>query len=127
MSRPRIEIDSAAVERLASQGLSQNEICASLGISPDTLMRRKRDSATLAEAFGKGREKARAVISSRLFELAAGGNVSAIRWWETTRCGLSDRVQSEVSVSQTLEDLVAGLSASHDTKQEKVNHEHGNS
>ena len=109
MSRSRIPIDLDRVQELAGQGLSQAEICVSLGISEDTLGRRKRDSAGFAEALRTGRSKASAVISNKLFELAAAGNVAAIRWWETTRIGLSDRVRSEVTVRQTFEDFVASL------------------
>ena len=111
MSRQRIQIDLNRVEELAAQGLSQAEICATLGISDDTLTRRKRDSADFAEALKKGKSKATATISNKLFELAKGGNVSAIVWWEKTRAGFSDRMKSEVTVRQTFEDFVAAFTA----------------
>lgn len=129
MSRARIQIDLAQVEELAAQGLSQAEICVSLGISEDTLGRRKKDSADFAEALRVGKSKASTVISNKLFELAAAGNIAAIRWWETTRMGLSDKMRSEVTVKQTFEDLVASLASNHNdessanTKAEKEDHE----
>jgi len=112
MSRQRIEIDANRVEDLAAQGLSQAEICATLGFSEDTLTRRKRDSAVFADALKRGKAKAAATISNKLFELAKGGNVSAIVWWEKTRLGLSDRMKSEVTVRQTFEDFVAAFAPS---------------
>lgn len=96
MSRQRIQIDLNRVEELAAQGLSQAEICATLGISEDTLTRRKRDSAGFAEVLKKGKAKAAATISNKLFELAKGGNLSAIIWWEKTRMEYTDRVRSEL-------------------------------
>jgi sirohydrochlorin ferrochelatase len=126
--RPKIQIDLNRVEELAAQGLSQAEICVSLNISEDTLGRRKKDSADFAEALRRGKTKAATVVSSKLFEMAAAGNVAAIRWWETTRMGLSDRMKSEVSVQQTFEDLVASLASKEpkspaNTKAEKETHE----
>jgi transcriptional regulator with XRE-family HTH domain len=96
MSRQRIQIDLNRVEELAAQGLSQAEICATLGISEDTLTRRKRDSADFAEALKRGKAKAAATVSNKLFKLAKAGNLSAIIWWEKTRQGYFDRLRSEV-------------------------------
>lgn len=128
MSRTKIQINLTRVEELASQGLSQAEICVSLGISEDTLGRRKKDSADFAEALRQGKTKASAVISNKLFEMAAGGNVAAIRWWETTRMGLSDKMRSEVTLKQTFEDIVASLAtnqteSSANTKEGKEHYE----
>lgn len=126
--RSRIQIDLNRVEELAAQGLSQAEICVSLGISEDTLGRRKKDSADFAEALRRGKTKAATVVSSKLFEMAAAGNVAAIRWWETTRMGLSDKMKSEVTIKQTFEDLVASLASnqnesSANTQAEKGSHD----
>jgi hypothetical protein len=116
------------VEELASQGLSQAEICVSLGISEDTLGRRKEDSADFADALKRGKTRAATVISNKLFDLAKNGSMSAIVWWEKTRLGYSDRMKSEVSVCQTFEDLVASLASnqtesSADNEAEEGNHD----
>jgi hypothetical protein len=111
MGRTKIKIDVGQVEELAAQGLSQVEICATLGISEDTMTRRKKDSADFAGALERGKARASATISNKLFELAASGNLVAIRWWETTRRGMSDRVKSEVSVARTFEEFVATATA----------------
>lgn len=100
MSRQRIPINLNRVEELAALRLSQAEICATLGISEDTLTRRKRDSADFAEALKKGKSKATATISNKLFELVKGGNVSAIIWLETTRAGFNDQMKAAVKASK---------------------------
>lgn len=98
MARPRIEIDISRVEELAAQGLSQAEICLVIGISEDTLSRRKMDSAAIADAIKSGKAKAASEIANTLYQMAKGGDLGAIVWWEKTRRGLSDKVQQNINV-----------------------------
>jgi predicted DNA-binding protein (UPF0251 family) len=49
-TKPKIQIDLAEVERLASLGLSQEQIADSLGISNTTFYARKRESEEFAQA-----------------------------------------------------------------------------
>lgn len=98
MAGKKIPIDISRVEELAAQGLSQAEICLCLGISEDTLTRRKADSADVAEAIKRGKAKAASEIANRLYQMAKGGDLGAIVWWEKTRRGLSDKVQQHISV-----------------------------
>ena len=97
MTRPRIELDISRVEELAAQGLSQAEICLVIGISEDTLSRRKHDTAAIADAIKRGRAKAASEISNTLYLMAKGGDLGAIVWYEKTRRGLSDRQSVEHS------------------------------
>ena len=92
MARPRIEIDISRVEELAAQGLTQAEICLVIGISEDTLSRRKSDLADLADAIKSGKAKAASEISNTLYKMARGGDLGAIVWYEKTRRGLSDKM-----------------------------------
>jgi hypothetical protein len=101
MARPRIEIDISRVEELAAQGLSQAEICLVLGISEDTLSRRKADSAAIADAIKSGKAKAASEIANTLYLMAKRGDLGAIVWWEKTRRGLSDKVQQNITVDVT--------------------------
>ena len=55
MGRRKIDLDPAEVERLAAQGLAEYQIAEALGISQDTLDRRKQDSDAIAEALQRGR------------------------------------------------------------------------
>jgi hypothetical protein len=97
MARPRIEIDISRVEELAAQGLTQAEICLVLGISENTLYRRKLDLAVLADAIKSGKAKAASEISNVLYQMARGGDLGAIVWYEKTRRGLSDKQTIEHS------------------------------
>lgn len=98
MARPRIDIDIEQVAELAGRGLSQAEICLVLGISEKTLERRKIEMSVLADAIKRGRAVAADAVANKLYEMATGGDLGAIVWWEKTRRGLSDRVQQHITV-----------------------------
>jgi len=90
MPRPKIELDINEIETLAGQGLTQREICYCLGISQDTLNRRKK-SSDFAEAIARGQARSHQRVANALFEKAIAGDLGAIIWYEKTRCGLTDR------------------------------------
>jgi hypothetical protein len=89
--RKRIEIDLAEVERLAGLGLSEKQICESLGFSVRTIERRKADENFRA-ALNKGKSRAIAKVANWLYELCAEKNLGAIVWYEKTRSGFSDHL-----------------------------------
>lgn len=95
--RKPIDIDIQAVEEAAADGLTEGEVAARLGISIDTLGRRKSKYAEYADAIKRGRQRAHAAVSSKLMSLVRKGNLGAIVWYEKTRKGYSDRVQQEIS------------------------------
>lgn len=88
-----INLDEVA--RLAGLGLTNAEICLSLGISERLLYLRKRDSAEFAEAIERGKSTAASEVSNVLYQLCKEGNLGAIVWYEKTRRGLSDKVSLE--------------------------------
>lgn len=92
--RNRIEIDLKAVEDAAADGLNEAEVAARLGISADTIGRRKKDTAGFADAIKKGRARADAEVSNQLFMKVRAGELGAIVWYEKTRKGYSDRVDN---------------------------------
>ena len=51
--RNPIDIDLVRVERLAAQGLTDEQVATSLGVSQSTITRRKRTSDQFAEALAK--------------------------------------------------------------------------
>lgn len=95
--RTRIEIDIARVAELAGRGLSQAEICLIIGVSEDTLQRRKAESAEFAAAVKRGKAVAAETVSNKLFELAQKGDLGAIIWYEKTRCNRTDKVAHELT------------------------------
>jgi transposase len=70
MGRKPIEIDLARVEQLAAEGLSEEQIALSLGISQDTITRRKQNSAAFAEALKRGKARGIKTVANTLFRAA---------------------------------------------------------
>lgn len=82
-------------EELAGFGLTLPQISAVLGFSERTIYRRQEENEALAAALERGRAKAAAAVGRALFHKASDGDVPAIRWWEMTREGRSERVQTQ--------------------------------
>lgn len=76
-TKPKIEIDLAKVEELASRLLSKEQIAISLGISERTLYTNQKESADFAEAIKRGRERGVATVANKLVESAIEGNTTA--------------------------------------------------
>ncbi len=85
-------------EELAGYGLRQDQIAAVLGFSERTLLTRKQENEAFAAAIQRGKAKAAAIVGKALFGRAKDGDVPAIRWWEMTREGRSERTQTEATV-----------------------------
>ena len=96
MARPGrkpIQIDLDKVESLAAQQMTDVQICDCLGISDETLRRRKRDHVEFVETIARGKAKGLAIITNKHFEAAKNGNVDAQKhilkckagWVETSR------------------------------------------
>jgi len=86
------------VEELAGYGLTLDQIAAVLGFSERTMHRRKDEDENLVAAIKRGKAKAAAIVGKSLFGRAKEGDVPAIRWWEMTREGRSERQQTEAKV-----------------------------
>jgi len=85
-------------EELAGYGLNQGQIAAVLGFSERLLQDRKHQNEAFAAAIQRGKAKAAAIVGKALFGRAKDGDVPAIRWWEMTREGRSERTQTEATV-----------------------------
>lgn len=90
MARPRIPIDAAEVERLASCGLTLVQICDALAVHPETLRRRRRDYLEFADALARGRARGTAAVASALFEKATAGDLKAQIFFLKARAGWSE-------------------------------------
>ena len=106
MARPRIPIDTAEVERLASCGLTDVQICAALSVHPETLRRRKRDSVEFLDALTRGRARGTAAVASALYEKAIMGDFKAQMFFLKTRAGWTEPDSRPYSVSPFDEDDV---------------------
>lgn len=106
ITKPKIEIDLAKVEALAANGLTQQQIAASLGISERTLYNSKRDNADFAEAIKRGKAKGIAVVTNKLMEQCKNGNTTAIIFFLKTQAGWKETQITEHTgeiVSKNLE------------------------
>ena len=106
MARPRIPIDTAEIERLASCGLTDAQICAALSVHPETLRRRKRDSAEFVDALTRGRARGTAAVASALYDKAVAGDLKAQMFFLKTRAGWTEPNARPYSVSPFNEDDV---------------------
>ncbi len=96
MGRRKIALDPAEVERLAAQGLAEYQIAEALGISQDTLDRRKQDADAIAEALQRGRGGARGAIENVAFRCAKKAEENpryqtSLIFWLKTRAGWNER------------------------------------
>lgn len=80
--RPKFEITKKIikqVEKLAAQGLSQEQIGSVIGCSPDTIGRKKKENKDFADAIKRGQQKGVANVTNALYKKAMDGdNVAMI-------------------------------------------------
>ena len=96
MGRPAFEFTKERlemVERMAGVGLNHERMAAVLGISLSTMDKKASQIKEVNEAIQRGKGKASFTVGKALFEKAREGDVPAIKWFETTRDGRSDRQQ----------------------------------
>lgn len=101
----KIEFDLEEVERLAALGLTEEQIGLALGVSQDTITRRKQDTAEFAEAIKKGKAQGIGHVTNKLREQIDNGNVTAILFFLKCRAGWNEHAEIE----RRLEDLEKGL------------------
>jgi hypothetical protein len=87
--RPRLVIDEAQVELLASYDCTMKEIACFVGCHVDTLYNH------FIEAVKRGREKGNCSIKRKMFELAVSGNVTLLIWLSKQRLGYSENPMTD--------------------------------
>ena len=85
----------ARVESLALTGLTLEQIAHCLDWSIETLYKKKRLSAELAEAIKKGQDKGVATVTNALFQNARNGNLGAQIFYLKNRAGWRDKSEHE--------------------------------
>ena len=76
----KIELDSAKVEALAALQCTFDEIASGLGVSTDTLDRRRKEEPDIAEAIKRGREEGTRSLRRLQWDAAQKGNVTMQIW-----------------------------------------------
>lgn len=77
----------AKVEALAAQGLTQAQIGSVIGISHQTMAKKKRENIELVEAIKRGQDKGVATITNALFNKAKSGDNVAMLFYLKCRAG----------------------------------------
>ena len=95
--RPEKEIDLNLLERLASIQCTDKEIGALLGISHDTILRRKKENEDFAYHYEKGKENGKTSLRRLQWESAKKGNVTMQIWLGKQMLGQKDKSAQEVS------------------------------
>lgn len=87
VTKPKIKIDLAKVEALAANGLTQQQIADSLGISERAFYSAKKENADFAEAIKRGKAKGIAVVTNALMKKIKEGNVTAMIFFLKSQAG----------------------------------------
>lgn len=107
--RNKIELDLVEVEQLSAQGLNEQQVADALGIHQATLARRKKASASFADALKKGKARGVKEVTNFLFEQAEGGNTSAAIFFLKNRAGWTDKTEQTHGVTDGVAELIKSL------------------
>lgn len=88
MARPKLNIDSIEVEKLAAMGCTNTEIAAFFDCNETTIRDR------FPEVLAKGREKGKTKLRRLQWQSAEKGNVVMQIWLGKQILGQSDRVEN---------------------------------
>lgn len=99
-TKPRKAFDLAEVERLASLGLTREQVAAALGASASTVYNRLRDDEEFSEAVKRGEALGIGAVASRLMDQINEGNTTAMIFYLKSRAGWreSSEIRLETNV-----------------------------
>lgn len=102
MARPKINVTPEILEeaeKLASQGLTKEQISTCLGWSYSTLMKKQRANKQFLQAITDGQAKGIGTISNALFETAKAGNVAAQIFYLKNRDGENWKDKQDLDIN----------------------------
>lgn len=106
-TKPRKAFDLAEVERLASLGLTREQIAAAMGASVSTIYGRLRDDEKFSEAVKRGEARGIGAVASKLMDQINEGNTTAMIFYLKSRAGW--RESSEIRLET--KEPCAGMAA----------------
>lgn len=90
-------VDASEVSRLASYGLTQEQIADFFGLSESKLRRQFMDDPVLYDAYKKGRAEALSKVAQTVYEKAIGGNVACAFFYLKTQAGWRETERVEMT------------------------------
>ena len=88
------------VEGMARIGLNRAQIAKVMGVHRSTFCSYTRANPVIRERFKVGKAQAQLRVGKTLFEKALSGDMAAIRWWEITRAGRSEKTALKVTANE---------------------------
>jgi hypothetical protein len=84
-----------SIELMAACGLTLEDISLKLKISEASVYNYKDKFPIIAEAIKRGRADGKELSSHALLKKVKEGDISAIKWYEQTRHGFSEKIKTE--------------------------------
>ncbi len=106
-TKPRKAFDLAEVERLASLGLTREQIAAALGASASTVYNRLRDDEEFSEAVKRGEALGIGAVASKLMDQINEGNTTAMIFYLKSRAGWRESCEIRVEANTPGEGMAA--------------------
>jgi DNA-binding CsgD family transcriptional regulator len=113
------DADVAKIERMAGLGITRAKIARIMGFSESTLQRQRLTSSAVDHAIARGSALAEMIVGGHLWKRIEAGDMRAIRWWEMTRVGRSERViqtSLDVPVASMTDEQLERLSNGEDPR-----------
>jgi len=100
MGRPRKELNPANVEALAELQCTFEEIAFALGVSVDTLDRRREEDPAIADAIGRGRAKGRESLRRHQWDSVEKGSVPMQKFLGANWLGQTEKSEVDATVTE---------------------------
>jgi DNA-binding XRE family transcriptional regulator len=103
--KPWVPLDLKEVEKYGALGMTQEQIAMALGISHETLFKKKRELSDFADAIKRGKAKGIALIANRLVKQAQDGNVAASIFYLKAQAQWKETHGVEIDFSRLTDNL----------------------
>ncbi|WRQ11927.1 hypothetical protein vBSlqSZDD2_16 [Serratia phage vB_SlqS_ZDD2] len=99
----------AAIQEMASKGLTDSQIAEAMGIARSTFVKKKQLIPGVAEALSKGRAVGIEKVASALFKKATSGDTTAIMFFLRCRDGQNWNDKREIDVNLGKKQIVSAI------------------